>query len=134
MDDVIAAVAEGHTLRAALAQAGLLPEDWADCLRSDPGLARRALLARGRADFRAERALLAAASAGGQTGSKALEELLARRRLDLPLGESDDRSALDRLLSDPGALAGLSDADRSALDSALAALRAAEALAARLVG
>lgn len=133
-DRVIQLVERGHTLRASLAACGWLAEDWARACSDDPDLGRRALLARGAADFRAEIALLASVAEGGQTGAKALEEILARRRLDLPIGRAEERSPLDRLLSDRAALDSLSPEDRATLDAGLAALEAVEGLAARLVG
>lgn len=123
----------GHTLRASLAACGWLAEDWARACSDDPDLGRRALLARGAADFRAEIALLASVVEGGQTGAKALEEILARRRLDLPIGRAEERSPLDRLLSDRAALDSLSPEDRATLDAGLAALEAVEGLAARIL-
>ena len=112
---------------------GWLAEDWARACSDDPDLGRRALLARGVADFRAETELLASAAEGGQTGAKALEEILARRRLDLPIGRAEERSPLDRLLSDRAALDSLSPEDRATLDAGLAALEAVEGLAARIL-
>lgn len=132
-DRVLLLVERGYTLRAALARVGWLPEDWGRAVREDPGLERRALLARGRADFVAETALLAAVEAGGQTGAKALEEMLARRRLDLPIGSAETRSPLEILLGDRAALDALAPEDRAALDAALDALDAAGALASRLL-
>ena len=132
-DRVIQLVERGHTLRASLAACGWLAEDWARACSDDPDLGRRALLARGAADFRAEIALLSSIAEGGQTGAKALEEILARRRLDLPIGRAEERSPLDRLLSDRAALDSLSPEDRATLDAGLAALEAVEGLAARIL-
>ena len=132
-DRVVQLVERGHTLRASLAACGWLAEDWARACSDDPDLGRRALLARGAADFRAEIALLSSISEGGQTGAKALEEILARRRLDLPIGRAEERSPLDRLLADRAALDALSPEDRATLDAGLAALEAVEGLAARIL-
>lgn len=132
-DRVVQLVERGHTLRASLAACGWLAEDWARACSDDPDLGRRALLARGAADFRAEIALLSSIAEGGQTGAKALEEILARRRLDLPIGRAEERSPLDRLLSDRAALDALSPEDRATLDAGLAALESVEGLAARIL-
>jgi len=134
IDRIVALLGRGHTLRAALARVGWLPEDWRAALAADPGALRLALLARGVADFRQEEALLALVESGGAQGAKALEEISARRRLDLPLGSSDERTSLERLLGDPARVDALSEEDRAALDTALEALEAASALADRVLG
>ena len=134
IERVVELVGRGHTLRAALAACGWTAEEWAAQVAADPDLGRRALPARGRADFVAESLLIDAAGSGGKAGADALEELLARRRLDLPLGRTEERSALDRLVSDRAALDALADDDRALLDAGLAALAAVEALALRVLG
>ena len=133
-DRVVQLVERGHTLRASLAACGWLAEDWARACSDDPDLGRRALLARGAADFRAEIALLSSIAEGGQTGAKALEEILARRRLDLPIGRAEERSPLDRLLSDRAAHDALSPGAGAPLGGGRAALGGVGGVDARVVG
>lgn len=132
MDDRLFRILEsGYTLRSALATIGMAVGEWEDWVEKDPGLLRRAQIAKAKAQAHREGVLITASQGTGSMAMSAIEALTSLHRLDVSVGTGDDRSPLERLLADPEVLFGLGAEEREILDRWVEAQAAAEEMARR---